>query len=162
MDSKVVYSLNKMTKSKKPSPSKLRRSLNRLKCFNNMVMKAVVLNKYYPGLDIRPIKNYFGGSSYDVVWFHDYPEIHIAVLEEDIQPDKLIRPDQTLSFFQNLQKFKDMLESIECSDIYWKSLMRDVVRHNLDKKVWCEDACSNFPICSTMYNVMNPWSGDNG
>ena len=35
---------------------------------------------------------------------------------------------------------------LECNDIFWKSLMRDVVRHNLDKKGWCGDACSNFPI----------------
>ena len=71
-----------MNKNKKPSPSKERRSRNRLHKFNEMVKKALYLNYHYPGLDIRPVRNYFGGGgTYDVVWFHNYPEVHIAVLE---------------------------------------------------------------------------------
>ena len=49
-----------------------------------------------------------------------------------------------------------MFESFECTDDYWKSIMRDVIRHNLEKKVWCGDACDNVPICS----AINPWSCD--
>ena len=51
-----------------------------------MVKKALYLNFHYPGLDIRPVRNYFGGGgTYDVIWYHNYPEDHIAVLEEDTQ-----------------------------------------------------------------------------
>ena len=58
-----------MSKSKKPSPSKQRRSKNRLNKFNAMVKKAVYFNAHYPGLDIRPVRNYFGGGdTYDVGW----------------------------------------------------------------------------------------------
>ena len=52
-----------MNKNKKPSPSKQRRSRNRLNKFNEMVKKAVYLNYHYPGLDIRPVRNYFGGET---------------------------------------------------------------------------------------------------
>ena len=57
-----------MNKNKKPSPSKQRRSSNRLNKFNEMVKKALYLNFHYPGLDIRPVRNYFGGGgTYDVI-----------------------------------------------------------------------------------------------
>ena len=75
-----------MNRNKKPSPSKQKRSRNRLNKFNEMVRKAVYLNYHYPGLDIRPVRNYFGGGgTYDVVWYHNYPTVHIAVLEDDSQ-----------------------------------------------------------------------------
>ena len=109
-----------------------------------------------PGLDIRPVRNYFGGGgTYDVVWYHNYPEVHIAVLEEDHQIKHKVRlgllnatlkPDKKSTLFQNLKKFKEMF-SFECSDDYWRTLMRDVVRHNVDKNVKCGD---NFGIaCDT-------------
>ena len=133
-----------MTKIKKPSPSKRKRSLHRLTCFNNMVMKAIYMNTHYPGLEMKPIKDFFGGgsntamgSTYDVLWHHNNNDIQIAVLKEDPHL-KLSKPDQTISLFENLQRFKEMFD-LECSDEYWKSLMRDVVRHNLEKKVWCGD-----------------------
>ena len=159
-----------MSKSKKPSPSKQRRSKNRLNKFNAMVKKAVYLNSNYPGLDIRPVRNYFGGGgTYDVVWYHNYPEDHIAVLEEDAQIKQKVaqgllnttlKPDKNSSLFQNLKKFKEMF-TLECSDEYWKSLMRDVVRHNVDKKIRCGEisgeACNNYPLCSTLYHILKPW-----
>ena len=154
-----------MTSKKKPSPAKQKRSLLRLKCFNEMVKRAVYLNTHYPGLDIRPVRNYFGGGgSYDVVWFHNYDQdncVHLAVLEEDIPLSKLVKPVQTVSFYENFRKFKEMFESFECTDDYWKSLMRDVI-HNMEKKVCCGDACDNVPLCSTIYNVINTWSRDKG
>ena len=150
-----------MTKTKKPSPSKLKRSLNRLKLFNNMVMKAVFLENHYPHLDFRPVKNYFGGdSTYEVVWYHNYPEVCIAVLKEDPQLNLFI-PDQTKSLFENLKKIKGMFD-LECSDDYWKSLMRDLVRHNLEKKAWCGESCNNYPLCSTIYNIIKPCTFDIG
>ena len=164
-----------MSKTKKPSPSKQRRSRNRLNNFNDMVKKAVYLNSHYPGLDIRPVRNYFGGGgTYDVVWYHNFPEVHIAVLEKDSQLkhkvtqgllNAILSPDKKSSLFENLKKFKDLF-TLECSDEYWKSLMRDVVRHNVDKKVWCGDrsgdACNNFPLCSTIYSILKPWRCDKG
>ena len=162
-----------MSKSKKPSPSKQRRSRNRLNNFNAMVKKAIYLNYHYPGLDIRPVRNYFGGGgTYDVVWYQNYPEVHIAVLEEDHEIkikvtqgllNATLKPDKRSSLFQNLKKFKDMF-SLECSEDYWRSLMRDVVRHNVDKNVKCgdksEEACVNYPLCSTLYNILKPWGCD--
>ena len=158
-----------MSKTKKPSPSKQRRSKNRLNEFNAMVKKAVYLNSNYPGLDIRPVRNYFGGGgTYDVVWYHNYPEVHIAVLEEDPQIklkveqgllNATLKPDKKSSIFQNLKKFKELF-TLECSDKYWKSLMRDVVRHNVDKNARCGEisgeACNNYPLCSTLYNILKP------
>ena len=106
-----------MSKSKKPSPFKQRRSRDRLNNFNAMVKKAVYLNSHYPGLDIRPVRNYFGGGgTYDVVWYHNYPEVHIAVLEEDPQIqlkltqellNTTLKPDKKSTLFQNLKKFKE-------------------------------------------------------
>jgi len=129
-----------------------------------MVMKAEYFKIHYPQLDFRPVKNYFGSrNTYDVVWFHDYDSddaVHLAVLKEDHEL-KLFRPEKTLSLFENLKTFKEMLD-LECNDIFWKSLMRDVVRHNVDKKSWCSEACQNFPLCSTIYNVLKPWSCDMG
>ena len=125
-----------MNKNKKPSPSKQRRSRNRLNKFNDMVKKAVYLNSHYPGLDIRPVRNYFGGGdTYDVVWYGNYPEVHIAVLEEDPQlklkmtqglVNATLIPDKKSSLFQKIKTFKEMF-TLECSIEYWKSLMRDVV-----------------------------------
>ena len=162
-----------MSKPKKPSPSKQRRSRNRLNNFNAMVRKAVYLNFHYPGLEIRPVRNYFGGGvTYDVVWYQNYPEVHIAVLEEDHQIklkvaqgllNSTLKPDKRSSFFQNLKKFKDMF-ILECSEEYWKSLMRDLVRHNMDKNVKCRDksgeACVNYPLCSTLYHILKPLDCD--
>ena len=162
-----------MSKPKKPSPSKQRRSRNRLNNFNAIVKKAVYLNCHYPGLDIRPVRNYFGGGgTYDVVWYQNYPEVHITVREEDHQIkhkvaqgllNSTLKPDKRSSFFQNLKKFKDMF-ILECSDEYWKSLMRDLVRHNMDKNVKCRDksgeACVNSPLCSTLYHILKPWDCD--
>ena len=160
-----------MGKTKKPSPSKQRRSRNRLNNFNEMVKKAVYLNYHYPGLDIRPVRNYFGGGgTYDVVWYHKYPEVHIAVLEEDPQLKRKVTqgllnaaltPDKKSSLFENLKKFKDMF-TLECSEEYWRSLMRDVIRHNVDKTVECGEACNNSPLCSTIYSILEPWSCDKG
>ena len=161
-----------MSKNKKPSPSKLRRSSNRLKKFNEIVKKALYLNFYYPGLDIRPVRNYFGGGgTYDVVWYHNYPEVHIGVLEEDPQlklkitqglVNATLTPDKRSSLFENIKKFKDMF-TLECTTKYWKSLMRDVVRHNVDKKVGCSersgDACINFPLCSTIFKILKTDKG---
>ena len=163
-----------MNKIKKPSPSKQKRSRNRLNKFNEMVRKAVYLNSHYPGLDIRPVRNYFGGGgTYDVVWYHNYPEVHIAVLEEDSQLkfkmtqgllNATLTPDKKSSLFENVKKFKDMF-TLECSIEYWKSLMRDVVRHSVDKKVLCSersgagDACNNSPLCSTIYNILKTDKG---
>ena len=161
-----------MSKNKKPSPSKLRRSSNRLKKFNEMVKKALYLNFHYPGLDIRPVRNYFGGGgTYDVVWYHNYPEVHIGVLEEDPQlklkitqglVNATLTPDKRSSLFENIKKFKDMF-TLECTTEYWKSLMRDVVRHNVDKKVLCSersgDACNNFPLCSTIFKILKTDKG---
>ena len=162
-----------MSKPKKPSPSKQRRSRNRLNNFNAMVKKAVCLNSHYPGLDIRPVRNYFGGGgNYDVVCYQNYPEIHIDVLEDDHQIklkvtqgllNPSLTPDKMSTLFQNLKKFKDMF-TLECSDDYWRSLMRDVVRHNVDKNVKCGDkfgiACVNYPLCSTLYYIFKPWGCD--
>ena len=51
-----------------------------------MVKKAMYLNSHYPGLDIRPVRNYFGGGgTYVVVWYKNYLEVDIAVLEEDAE-----------------------------------------------------------------------------
>ena len=161
-----------MNRNKKPSPSKQKRSRNRLNKFNEMVRKAVYLNYHYPGLDIRPVRNYFGGGgTYDVVWYHNYPTVHIAVLEDDSQlklkmtqglMNATLIPDKKSSLFQNIKKFKDMF-TLECSPEYWKSLMRDVVSHNVDKKVWCTespgDVCNNFPLCSTLYNILKTDKG---
>ena len=122
------------------------------------------------------MRNYFGGGgTYDVVWFHNYPEVHIAVLEEDPQIkhknfikmtqgllNATLTADKKSSLFENVKKIKDMF-TLECSMEYWKSLMRDVVSHNVDKKVWCTersgDACSNFPLCSTIYNILKTDKG---
>ena len=160
-----------MSKTKKPSPSKQRRSLNRLNYFNAMVKKALYMNSHYPGLDIRPVRNYFGGGgTYDVVWYHNFPEVHIAVLEQDPQIKLKVKqgllnatltPDKKSSLFENLKKFKNLF-TFECSDEYLKSLMRDVVRHKVDKKVGCGEACNNSPLCSTIYNILKPWSCDKG
>ena len=161
-----------MSKNKKPSPSKLRRSSNRLKKFNEMVKKALYLNFHYPGLDIRPVRNYFGGGgTYDVIWYHNYPEDHIAVLEEDTQlkikmtqglVNATLTPDKKSSLFENIKKFKEMF-TLECSIKYWKSLMRHVVRHNVDKKVLCSErsggACNNFPLCSIIYKILKTEKG---
>ena len=116
-----------MSKTKKPSLSKQRRSQNRLNKFNAMVKKAVYLNSHYPGLDIRPVRNYFGGGgTYNVVWYHSYPEVHIAVLEEDPQIkfkmtqgllNATLTPDKNSSLFENVKKFKDMF-TLECSIEY--------------------------------------------
>ena len=158
-----------MSKTKKPSPSNQRRSQNRLNKFNAMVKKAVYLNSHYPGLDIRPVRNYFGGGgTYDVVWYHNYPEVHIAVLEEDHQIKNKVRlgllnatlkPDKKSTLFQNLKKFKEMF-SFECSDDYWRTLMRDVVRHNVEGNVKCKDrsqeSCINYPLCATLYHILKP------
>ena len=162
-----------MSKTKKPSPSKQRRSQNRLNKFNAMVKRAVYLNSHYPGLDIRPVRNYFGGGgTYDVVWYHNYPEVHIAVLEEDHQIKHKVRlgllnatlkPDKKSTLFQNLKKFKEMF-SFECSDDYWRTLMRDVVRHNVEGNVKCKDrseeSCINYPLCATLYHILKPWGCD--
>ena len=104
-----------MSKPKKPSPSKQQRSRNRLNNFNAMVKKAVYLNCHYPGLDIRPVRNYFGGGgTYDVVWYQNFPEIHVAVLEDDHQIklkvtqgllNPSLTPDKMSTLFQNLKKF---------------------------------------------------------
>ena len=158
-----------------PSPSKQRRSQNRLNKFNEMVKKAFYLNSHYPGLDItiRPVRNYFGGGgTYDVVWYHNYPEVHIAVLEEDPQIklkvkqgllNATLKPDKKSTLFQNLKKFKEMF-SFECSDDYWRTLMRDVVRHNVEGNDKCGDrskeACINYPLCSTLYHILKPWGCD--
>ena len=161
-----------MNKNKKPSPSKRRRSSNRLNKFNEMVKKTLYLNFHYPGLDIRPVRNYFGGGgTYDVIWYHNYPEDHIAVLEEDPQlklkmtqglVNATLTPDKKSSLFENIKKFKEMF-TLECSIEYWKSLMRDVVRHNVDKKVLCSersgDACNNFPLCSAIYKILKTDKG---
>ena len=161
-----------MNKNKKPSPSKQRRSRNRLNKFNEMVKKALYLNFHYPGLDIRPVRNYFGGGgTYDVIWYHNYPEDHIGVLEEDPQlklkitqglVNATLTPDKKSSLFENIKKFKEMF-TLECSIEYWKSLMRDVVRHNVDKKVLCSersgDACINFPLCSTIFKIVKTDKG---
>ena len=159
-----------MSKTKKPSPSKQRRSRNRLNYFNAMVKKAVYLNSHYPGLDIRPVRNYFGGGgTYDVVWYHNFPEVHIAVLESDAQIklkvtqgllNSTLTPDKK-SLFENLKQFKNLF-TLECSDEYWRSLMRDVVRHKVDNKVRCGEACNNSPLCSTIYNILKPWNCDKG
>ena len=92
-----------------------------------MVKKAVYLNYHYPGLDIRPVRNYFGGGgTYDVVWYHNYPEVHIAVLEKDSQLKRKVTqgllnatltPDKKSSLFENLKKFKDLF-TLEYSDEY--------------------------------------------
>ena len=137
-----------------------------------MVKKALYLNFHYPGLDIRPVRNYFGGGgTYDVVWYHNYPEVHIGVLEEDPQlklkitqglGNATLTPDKRSSLFENIKKFKDMF-TLECTTKYWKSLMRDVVRHNVDKKVLCSersgDACINFPLCSTIFKILKTDKG---
>ena len=162
-DREVSYflSCSKMSRTKKPSPSSQKRSLQRLSSFNNMVKKAVYLDTHYPGLEFLPIKNFFGGrGTYDVLWHHNNHDIHIAVLKEDTQLT-LLTPDPTVSFFENLKRFKGMFD-LECSDEYWKSLMRDLVRHNLEKKVWCGEKCEHFPLCSKTYNVIKPWSHDMG
>ena len=124
-----------------------------------MVTKAIYLNTHYPGLDVKPVKNFYGGGSntamgltYDVLWYNKAADNdHIAVLKEDPHL-KHLKPDQTCSLFRNLQIFKDMFD-LECSEDYWKSLMRDVVRHNLDNAVLCGDECHNFPLCSTVYDA---------
>ena len=93
------------------------------------------------------------------------------MLEEDTQlklkmtqglVNATLTPHKKSSLFENIKKFKEMF-TLECSMEYWKSLMRDVVRHNVDKKVGCSersgDACNNSPLCSTIYKILKTDKG---
>ena len=92
---------------------------------------------------------------------HFCNQIKLKVTQGLLNPS--LTPDKMSTLFQNLKKFKDMF-TLECSDDYWRSLMRDVVRHNVDKNVKCGDkfgiACANYPLGSTLYYIFKPWGCD--
>ena len=121
--------------------------------FNGMMEKVIFLNRFYPSLDIRPVRNYFCYLNYDIIWYHDFPNCHVGVLKEN---DELIlqKPDPNFNFYVNLKFFSGMFSRL-CSDEFWKHLMRDVVRHFGEGKVLCGDLCENPPLCSQVFNNIN-------
>ena len=68
-------------------------------------MKTQYMNTHYPGLDIRPVRNYLGGNgngTYDVVWYYCGFGT-IAVLEDDSEL-KIKVTQGLLKIFSDLNK----------------------------------------------------------
>ena len=118
--------------------------------FNQMVKRANLLKSHFPKLDIRPNKGYFCEGDYTVVWYFDYPNDHIATLKPNF-PDVLPVPHK--NFFVNLKAFTDMFE-IQCSDEFYKHLMRNAVEHYA-KKTNCGEGCESHPLSCLVYSSIS-------
>ena len=119
--------------------------------FNQMVKNSLLLKSYYPKLDFRPVKNYFCEGDYTIVWFFDYPNEHIAVLN----PNFCVMPKRQNNFFVDLKAFIDLFE-MQCSDDFYKHLMRHTVQHYA-QKTNCGENCDCHPLCCLVYHQEWLW-----